>query len=153
MYKKILVPVDGSSASNRGLGEAIRVAKFCGATIRLLHVVNELIIDPAYPPLINYADLLEVLRTGGKKILATSEALVREHKVACESQLVEVLGKQAARSIIADAEQSGADLIVMGTHGRRGIRRLALGSDAELVLRHASVPILLVRDAPEPIAT
>jgi nucleotide-binding universal stress UspA family protein len=69
--------------------------------------------------------------------------------VTCETQLVEVLGNAAANTIVDDARRSGVDLIVMGTHGRRGIRRLALGSDAEIVLRYSPVPILLVRDAPE----
>lgn len=59
--------------------------------------------------------------------------------------LLESIGGRAADLIVDQAKQWNADLIVMGTHGRRGLRRLALGSDAELVVRSASVPVLLVR--------
>jgi nucleotide-binding universal stress UspA family protein len=149
VYKKILVPVDGSSTSQRGLAEAIRIAKHCNATLRVLHIVNELVMAPGYPSVTGYTDVIDALRESGKKVLRTSEEQVRREGVACETQLVEVLGTTAANSIVDDARRWGADLIVMGTHGRRGIRRLALGSDAEIVLRHSPVPILLVRDAPE----
>jgi nucleotide-binding universal stress UspA family protein len=146
MYKKILVPVDGSSASLRGLHEAMRIAEHCGATLRLIHVVNELML--AEPSIANYFELIDGLRANGEKVLQTSEALVRQRGISCEAKLTETLGSHACQSILTDSRECGADLIVMGTHGRRGIRRLAMGSDAEVVLRCASVPVLLVRDAP-----
>ena len=149
MYEKILVPVDGSSTSQRGLDEAIRLAKLCGGTIKVVHVVNELIMEAGYLPVTNYGEIVEGLREGGSKILKTAETRVRAQGVACATELIETIGGQAASTILDQCRSWGADLIVMGTHGRRGIRRLALGSDAEVVLRHAPVPILLVREAPE----
>jgi nucleotide-binding universal stress UspA family protein len=147
MYKKILVPVDGSSTSDRGLTEAIHIAKHCGASIRLIHVVNELILEPDFPATINYVGLIDQLRENGEKLLRNREEIVRRQGISCEPRLIENPGTYAANTIIADAKDCGADLIVMGTHGRRGISRLALGSDAEAVLRQASIPILLVRDS------
>ncbi len=149
MYGKILVPVDGSGTSTCGLGEAIKVAKNFGGRIRLVHVVNEFIIDGVYSPGMYAADLFQSLRDTGKTILAEAEALVRQSGVEVDSVLLESIGGPAADFIIAEAKQWAADLIVMGTHGRRGLARLAMGSDAEQVVRAMTVPVLLVRSAPQ----
>jgi nucleotide-binding universal stress UspA family protein len=149
LYKRILVPLDGSLPSRRGLDEAIRIAKFTGATLRLVHVVNELTVEPAYLPLLKYDQLLAGLREQGNAVLGEAIALVRNAGVTCESALLETMGAQAAQAIVKQARDWPADLIVMGTHGRRGLRRLALGSDAEIVMRHSPAPLLLVRAAPE----
>jgi nucleotide-binding universal stress UspA family protein len=148
-YKKILVPIDGSGASKRGLEEAVRIASSTGATLCILHVVNELVIEPAYLPLLKYDQLLAGLREQGNAILTEATAVAREGGAACESVLLETMGAEAAQSILRQARDWAADLIVMGTHGRRGLRRLALGSDAEIVLRHSPAPLLLVRETPE----
>ncbi len=149
MYGKILVPVDGSGTSTCGLGEAIKVAKNFGGRIRLVHVVNEFIIDGVYSPGMYAADVFQSLRDTGKTILADAEALVRQSGVEVDSVLLESIGGPAADFIIAEAKQWAADLIVMGTHGRRGLARLAMGSDAEQVVRAMTVPVLLVRSAPQ----
>jgi nucleotide-binding universal stress UspA family protein len=149
MYKKILVAVDGSKASKRGLEEAIRIATFTGATLRLVHVINELVLEPNYMTANTFDRLIDGLRAGGRVILDDATAAALKAGVSCEGKLIESMGGQAAISIVQEAREWQADLIVMGTHGRRGIRRLALGSDAETVLRSASVPLLLVRDSPE----
>ena len=94
-----------------------------------------------------YGEIIDGLREGGKRILGDAERVTREQGVKYESELVETIGGRAADVIVNQATQWPADLIVMGTHGRRGIRRLALGSDAEMVLRHAPVPVLMVREA------
>jgi nucleotide-binding universal stress UspA family protein len=151
MYKKILVPVDGSPTSLLGLNEAIKLAKEGAATVKLVHVVNELIIDTGYAAGggLYYGDIIDSLREGGKKTLAAAEDAARAKGVKFESQLVETIGRRAADVIVEQALAWPAELIVMGTHGRRGIRRLALGSDAEMVLRNAPVPVLMVRDTSE----
>jgi nucleotide-binding universal stress UspA family protein len=149
MYKRILVPVDGSAASQRGLTEAIRIASASGATLGLIHVVNELIVEPAYLPLLKYDELLAGLRNQGNAVLNDAATRARSGGATCETELIEVMGAQAAQAIVRRARDWKADLIVMGTHGRRGIRRLALGSDAEIVLRHSPVPVLLLRENPE----
>lgn len=145
MYRKILVPIDGSPTSARGLAEAVAMARACGASLVLLHVVD------AYPLVADSASvaaweaMLQSLRAQGKAILDQSASVASAHGVAAEETFVESPSGRVADRIVEAAERSGADLIVMGTHGRRGFSRLTLGSDAELVMRAASVPVLLVR--------
>lgn len=145
MYNKILVPIDGSATSMRGLQEAIKLAKQEGATLRLVHVVNELILFGIEGPPMVYSDLLQSLRETGNSTLKKAEAVVREHGIEPQGIILEAVGGRAADHIVEEAKQWAADLIVMGTHGRRGMSRLAMGSDAELVLRSATVPVLMVR--------
>lgn len=149
MYQKILVAVDGSPTSLRGLEEAIKVAKALGGQLKLVHVVNELVIAAEYVPSVYYEPVLVSLRDSGGKVLEQAMAIAQRAEVPCEQGLVETMGGRAADEIVKQARQWPADLIVLGTHGRRGLKRLAMGSDAELVLRQSPVPVLLVRDQPE----
>jgi len=145
MYDKILVPVDGSATSTRGLDESARLAQALHSKVKLIHIVNELIIDGGQTVTWGYDKLIEGLRDGGKKILDDAVAYAKKQGIKDpESQLFEVIGGRAAHVIVDEARRWNADLIVMGTHGRRGISRLAMGSDAELVLRHTPVPVLVV---------
>lgn len=145
MYGKILVPVDGSETSTRGLNEAIKIAKAQGAELRLVHIVNEFVLDYTYAPAIYAGNLIETLVKGGREVLDTAEKTVKREGVKAEVVLIESIGGAAADQILAQAKQWQADLIVMGTHGRRGLARLAMGSDAEQVVRGATVPVMLVR--------
>ena len=149
MYEKILVAVDGSPTSLRGLDEAIKVANAMRGQLMLVHVVNELIISAEYVPSVYYEPILVSLRDSGAKVLEQAVSVARRAGVTCEQKLIETLGGRAADEIVKQAQQWPADLIVLGTHGRRGLKRLAMGSDAELVLRQAPVPVLMVRDRPE----
>ena len=146
MYRRILVPIDGSNTALLGLTEALQLARVFQSTIRLLHVASELSIDPALTPSVYYELAAEGTEASGEDALANARALAKERGVDVEVELVETAGARAADSIVAAARNWPADLIVMGTHGRRGVRRLALGSDAELVLRSAPVPVLMVRE-------
>jgi nucleotide-binding universal stress UspA family protein len=147
-YRKILVAVDGSAASAKGLREAIRLAKAEGARLFILHVVDQY---PAFAALGGMmaaapgADLVPALREGGKRVLAKAERLAKKRKIKAKAILREMLSGPAAYPIVREARRVGADLIVLGTHGRRGVRRLVLGSDAEQVVRSAPVPVLLIR--------
>ena len=145
MYNKILVPIDGSTPAALGLAEAIKLATNQGATLRLIHVVNEYIFTSSYDTGLAVASAIDSLRESGTSILKDGEASVRGAGVAVDSILTEALGGQAGHLIVQQAKDWRADLIVMGTHGRRGIRRLVMGSDAEFVIRHTPVPVLLVR--------
>jgi nucleotide-binding universal stress UspA family protein len=145
MYKRMLVPVDGSETSMLGLLEAIKIAQSDGCQLCLFHVVNELILDYSYGALSSGVSVMESLREEGYAILRRAEDLARKQSVPVESVLIECVGDPAAESIVAQANKWHADLIVMGTHGRRGLRRLAMGSDAEAVVQQSSVPVLLVR--------
>jgi nucleotide-binding universal stress UspA family protein len=149
MYQKILVAVDGSPTSLRGLAEAIKVAKAMRGQLKLVHVVNELVIAAEYVPSVYYEPVLVSLRDSGIKVLEQAMAIAKRADVPCEQGLVETMGGRAADEIVKQARQWPADLIVLGTHGRRGLKRLAMGSDAELVLRQSPVPVLMIRDQPE----
>jgi len=143
-YRKIMVAVDGSAAAARGLREAIRLANAERAELCLLHVVNESV---AFASLTGAAplDLTPTLRQAGRQVLAAAKARAAKQGVRAKTVLCESIDRTAARSIVHEARRHHADLIVLGTHGRRGVRRIVLGSDAEQVVRAAPVPVLLVR--------
>ncbi len=145
MYSKILVPVDGSETSTAGLNEAIKLAKIHGSQLCLMHIVNEFILDYTYTPGQFSENLFEALRKGGKEILDAAETTVQRQGIKPHCVLVESIGGVAADLILEQAKDWHADVIVMGTHGRRGIFRLAFGSDAEQVVRGAGIPVLLVQ--------
>ena len=145
MYKRILVPIDGSGPSALGLAEAIVLAKNQGAALRLVHVVNELIIPGRIEVGWSVLQLIDRLRENGAAILKDGESLVRTAGVEVDTRLIEAVGNHAGGLLVQEAKDWHADLIAMGTHGRHGIRRAVMGSDAEFVVRHTPVPVLLVR--------
>lgn len=145
VYKRILVPVDGSSASNAGLREALKLAKDQHAKLRLLHIVDELVVFNTPEAGFNVESVLESMRRGGKHLIRKAEKLAGTKGVRAESKMIESAGVRVADMITRDARRWRADLIVMGTHGRRGVNRMLMGSDAELVVRNAGLPVLLVR--------
>ncbi|MFI4868170.1 MAG: universal stress protein [Steroidobacterales bacterium] len=146
MYKNILVPVDGSDTSTCGLLEAAKLARDGGATVRAMHVVNSAYIAFPYSLAVySLGDINEKLLEDGKSLLKQAERLAREHGLKVESVLLETSTDNTGELIVAQAKAWPADIIVMGTHGRRGLGRMVLGSEAEYVVRHTPVPVLLVR--------
>ncbi|MDP9898706.1 universal stress protein [Variovorax ginsengisoli] len=149
MYQRILVPIDGSSTSSRGLSEAIRLAKLTGGRLRLVHVIDELSFALAMDAYAGYAgNWLEELRASAAKLLQAAQAEAVEADVEADTVLLDRFNGTVHDQIIAEAEACKAELIVIGTHGRRGIGRWVMGSSAEHILRISPVPVLLVR-APE----
>jgi nucleotide-binding universal stress UspA family protein len=146
-YRRILVAVDGSAAAMRGLREALRLAKSERAELCIFNVVNEFYAF-ATPEAAVSVDVVPALREGGKRVLAKAQAAAEKQGVKAKTVMRETVGGAAADAIVREAKKQRAELIVLGTHGRRGVRRLVLGSDAEQVVRTASVPVLLVRAAP-----
>ena len=145
MYRKILVPVDGSPTSTAGLAEAIRLAASLHATLRLVHVVEDFGLGPGAEAVVYLGGSLDLIRESGKQVLAQAQAQARAAGLTPESVMRETAGGRAAALIVEEAVTWGADLIVLGTHGRRGVERLIMGSDAEDIVRTAPAPILLVR--------
>jgi nucleotide-binding universal stress UspA family protein len=143
-YKRILVPVDGSPVSAKGMKEAVKLARAARARLRLLHVVEEYAAFSSPEVGANIGPILDALRDSGKRTLAKVERAARALGVRPETSLVEDAGGRVADSIVEQAKRWRADLIVMGTHGRRGMNRMLIGSDAELVIRYSPVPVLLV---------
>jgi len=150
MYQRILVPVDGSATAEAGLSEAIRLGRLTGATLHLIHVLDLVPYAGGYGLIDMYFnDRTPFLREGGHKVLHDSQARAQAAGLPTEVRLIEVFGGRVSDAILDDARSCGAELIVIGTHGRRGIGRMVLGSDAEQVLRQAPVPVLLVRGLPD----
>lgn len=150
MYKKVLVAVDGSPTSDQALAQIANFAT-TDATVRILYVAE----DPLTTyPMINedftYIELLrEVTLEDGKKLLAKAEASLRSQGFQVETSLVDLRGTggDVPGAIKAECEKWGADLTVLGTHGRRGVRRLLLGSVAEHFVRLSTRPVLLVHSS------
>lgn len=145
MYHNILVPIDGSDTAGRGLDEAMRLAKALGSRIRLLHVVNELIGIPTDMVGVDLSRILEDQRRGGEELLAAARERVRTGSIEVDTLLIEAWGGGAGALIARHAKDWPAELIVCGTHGRRGVARLLMGSDAEQIVRQSPVPVLLIR--------
>lgn len=149
MYKNILIAVDGGTTSQRGLAEGLRLAKATGGRVMLVHVVNALILESEIASTAYHQALAEAFRRAGSDILENAARAARAACVPFEQKIIEKIGAHASDEIIAAAKDWRADLIVLGTHGRRGLTRLVMGSDAELILRQSPVPVLMVRDQPE----
>jgi nucleotide-binding universal stress UspA family protein len=145
VYKRILVPVDGSATSVAGLNEALRIARDQKAKLKLIHIVDELMIFSSSEAGLNIEPIIESMKRGGKRILERAAKMAATRGVRPETELWENATGRVAEVLIGRAKRWRADLIVMGTHGRRGVNRLVLGSDAELVVRNSPVPVLLVR--------
>lgn len=147
MYKRILVPVDGSDTSNKALVAALQMARENGGRVRLMHVLDELAYLSGYEV---GADLLKVARDYAVKVLDDALAMAKAAGVPADTKLVEAPGVRIGEAVAAEARSWEADLVVTGTHGRRGIGRVLLGSGAEQVLRMAPVPVLAVRSSEAP---
>ena len=147
MYRRILVPVDGSDASMLGVTQAVGLARDQKAQLRILNVIDDLIMAPVMmePMGTDIAYILDAVRAEGKKALKQAAAVAARSGTHAETAQLESRGNPVSDVILADAKRSKCDLIVMGTHGRRGLNRLLLGSDAERVLRESPVPVLLTR--------
>jgi nucleotide-binding universal stress UspA family protein len=154
MYQKILVAVDGSDTSKRALDEALRVAQMTGGNLRVAHVIDTIAplgIGMTYVPV----DLLTGYREDALARLEEARLLAEASGVPCDTELLEVhqLADDVAGCLQRCAEQYGADLAVLGTHGRRGVRRAVIGSVAERFVRQAHCPVLLVRSAGPAVAS
>ncbi|HEU0219234.1 MAG TPA: universal stress protein [Gallionella sp.] len=145
IYRRILVPIDGSTTSERALQEAARLADG-KAQLHLVYVLEEIFpLDTEGYAFIDYAALREAVRLTGERTLVQAAEKVRQSGTTAETALLEAKGERIASVIEDESRQWQADLIVIGTHGRSGLSRLLLGSVAEGVVRGASIPVLLVR--------
>jgi nucleotide-binding universal stress UspA family protein len=147
MYKRILVPTDGSTLSRKAVKSAVELAASVGAEVVALNVV------PRYPTSyfeggITVSDS-EVARVE-KQWAEQGQALADEVEKAAEkagvtAKAVTVRSDLVAEAIMAAAKKNKCDLIVMASHGRRGIKRLLLGSETQHVLTHGTIPVLVLR--------
>lgn len=142
MYKRILCPIDGSETAQQGLDHAIELAKDQQAELIILHVMDNTVFL-IYPPLLEGP--FDEVRNYGKKILSEAQDGARAKGVTAEIRMVEIAVGRVADAIVEQIDKLRADLVVMGTHGRRGATLLFMGSDASIVVAASPVPILLVK--------
>jgi nucleotide-binding universal stress UspA family protein len=147
MYKRILVAVDGSDTSQRAFQEAVNLTKESGGQLRIVHVVDDVSLD-LYREVVDPGEIQKATVKSGEAILSKAQTAVRAAGVKAETRLlkIEKLGRRVTDMIAQEADAWPADLIVIGTHGRRGFNRLLMGSVAEGVVRIATKPVLLVRE-------
>lgn len=143
MYKRILVPVDGSETSTKALVAALQLARESGARVRIVHALDDLAYLTGFE--FGGAQVLQMARDYAGKVLADALEMARSAGVPAESQFMELTGTRLGEAVAQEARLWKADLVVVGTHGRRGASRVLLGSGAEQVLRMSSVPVLAVR--------
>lgn len=146
MYHHILVPIDGSPTADRGLREAIRLAAEQKGKLRLLHVIDDFPTLMEMSTISSFEAGMQKMRAYGESVLAAGKAAAAHSQVEADTILREVTRGRIADVVIDEAKNAACDLVVMGTHGRRGFSRLALGSDADLVVRGSPAPVLLVRE-------
>ncbi len=145
MYKRILVPYDGSAPSRAGLREAMDLAFDSGATLVILHVVSELPLLMGGKADVNYGEIAEILMKTGQGLAHEAAAMARKDGIKCETKVIDAGAMPVCDVIVEQIATQHCDLVSMGTHGRRGLKRLTLGSDAELVVRRSKVPVLLAK--------
>lgn len=144
--QQLLVPVDGSQTSVKALEAAIELARMNKAQLRLLYVIDELDdLNGSQTGRSCREQALPLLYTDGERLLAQMRSLAHGKGVACDSV---VLGSGAARLcdvVTEHARQIHADMVVLGSHGRRGPGRVLMGCDAGQIVRHSTVPVLMVK--------
>lgn len=146
LYKRIIIAVDGSVTSDLALKEAIQLAKILCSQLYIIHVVQE------FPVLgvewgIDLERFQEIIKNNGQKILDNATETVKKEAILAETHLIEIHNAidRVSEKILEATRLWKADLLVMGTHGRRGFNRLILGSVAEETIRISEIPILLIR--------
>lgn len=135
MYKNILIATDGSELATKGVSQGLQLAKALDARVVLV-TTTEISLNPT-------EQFEKAAAEAAQKVLSQAEASAKDSGVACEAE--HVRDEYPAEGIIQTANSKSCDLIVIASHGRRGIRRAILGSVANEVVTHSSVPVLVVR--------
>src|SRR5262245_61532508 len=146
MYKHILVSTDGSEVARKGVDHGLSLAKSVGAKVTIVTVTERFPIYAA-PDWIPGPTVMAEYEAGQKEAATTVLADVKAaaDRLGVDAEPVHVPQAQPAEAIIATANKRHCDLIVMASHGRRGLRRLLLGSQTSEVLVSSPVPVLVVR--------
>jgi nucleotide-binding universal stress UspA family protein len=145
MFKHILLPVDGSETAQKAVEKAAGLAQAFGSDVTAIYVIDPypftgLGSDFAY----GQAEYLSAATVEAKEATEAARATLEQAGVKVTTAVIEA--HAAWRGIIDTATALGADLIVMGSHGRRGLEKVVLGSVAQRVLSHAHLPVFIVRD-------
>ena len=148
MYKHILIPTDGSPLSMKAAKAAAKLAKQLKAKVTALYVIPPY-TPPSGPEAIMYRDLFsektyfDGMKQHAEKAVKRVKAAVEKAEVSCDTSAR--VGRTPWEAIIQSAKDKDCDLIVMASHGRRGIAGLILGSETQKVLTHSKTPVLVCR--------
>lgn len=145
MYQRILIPVDGSETATKAMITALQLARDSGGQVHLVHVVEGMTPLAADPYGAYSGEVIEIMRQSGSKILEDALEVAKAAGVTADTELFDNFGERLAEVVADAATRFNADLIVVGTHGRRGLGRMMLGSGAEQIIRLAPVPVLVIR--------
>jgi nucleotide-binding universal stress UspA family protein len=145
MFKHILIPVDGSDNAQRAIDKAIGLAQAFKSQVTALYVIDPYAFtgvgaDFAY----GQAEYLSAATTEGQQALQVAQDAFQVVGIEITTTVVE--GHSTHKAILETANEKGVDLIVMGSHGRKGLEKLIVGSVTSQVLSHAHLPVLVVRD-------
>jgi nucleotide-binding universal stress UspA family protein len=145
MYRKVLIPTDGSKLAKKSVTDGIAFAKTIGASIVVLTVTAPFHIFTLDPQAVEDtpAQYKKRMQEHAARILETAAAAARAARVKCDT--VHLEHEHPNRAIINTAKSKGCDLIVMASHGRRGMSALLLGSETVKVLTHSKIPVLVHR--------
>jgi nucleotide-binding universal stress UspA family protein len=149
MYKHILLPTDGSALSDKAVAAAIKLAQLLGARITAFHAMEPFPLQGAYAAEASgVAELQPELfaersEEYAKRVLAAVASAAAAAKVQCATN--HAISRSASQAIVEMARKEGCDLIVMASHGRRGLEGFLLGSETQKVLTHSSIPVLVYR--------
>jgi len=153
MYQRILIAVDGSPSSDLAIAQAILIAKATGAAARVVFVADdsELFFEFSHR---DPDALMEEIISFGRNVLANAARRISAEGVRCTTRLFErpVSPGRISETILFEAGNWNADLIAMGTHGRRGIRGLVMGGVSEGVVHQTNLPVLLIHSEPKNLA-
>ena len=146
MYKKILLPTDGSALCDSAAQKGIEFARFAGASIVAFHAIpatSYLIYTEAGPSDILAEQFERDANLRGKRLIEALENQASEAGVPCESVLL--TNDHPWEGIIEAAATKGCDMIFMASHGRRGLTAMLLGSETSRVLTHTKIPVMVYR--------
>lgn len=139
MYKKILVPIDGSDYSKTALKHAAKLAEFTGARLSILHVME---LPPQLKSLKSYHLVKEQLREEGEKFIREAKEICPSYKIDFDQKMVAGV---PADEVVQEGNRGGYDLIVVGNRGMGEVKGWLLGSVSRRVVRHAKCPVLVVK--------
>jgi nucleotide-binding universal stress UspA family protein len=145
MYSHILIATDGSELSEKAVKHGMALAKALGSKVTAVHVTEPWTsaVSGEWTVAFPVEEYEKTAAANAKKLLANVADEARRHGVACDT--FHVRDQYAAEGIVEEAQTRNCDLIVMGSHGRRGFARFLLGSQANRVVTHSSVPVLVIK--------
>lgn len=142
-FKNVLFATDFSAGSDYAFDYALSLAKRCEAKLNLIHVINEPVdLRGFYVPHLSFDKLEEEIEEGARKLM---EQFVRANLADFDNYETFIIPGIAYDEIIKKADEIGADLIVLGTHGRTGLDHVLFGSTAEKVVRKSPIPVMTIR--------